>query len=56
MGKVDQGSLEGYWSDTHCLEILSIEPSRPVECSTAETLPRSSAAILIFPEQRRRTG
>ncbi|HWS03343.1 MAG TPA: hypothetical protein VN448_08105 [Gammaproteobacteria bacterium] len=53
-GMEELASLEGYWSDTHCLEILSIEPSRPVECSTAET--RSSAAILIFPEQRRRTG
>ena len=55
-GMEELASLEGYWSDTHCLEILSIEPSRPVECSTAETLPRSSAAILIFPEQCRRTG
>ncbi len=55
-GMEELASLESYWFDTHCLEILGIEPSRPVECSAAATPPRSSAAILSFPEQRRRTG
>jgi hypothetical protein len=62
-GMEELASLEGYWSDTHCLEILGIEPSRPVESSSVATparssaaIPRSSAAILSFPEQRRRTG
>ena len=55
-GMEELASLEGYWFDTHCLEILGIEPPRSVESVSVATPPRSSAAILSFPEQRRRTG
>lgn len=55
-GLEELASLEGYWFDTHCLEILGIDPPHSVESSSLATPARSSAAILSFPEQRRRTG
>lgn len=55
-GMEELASLEGYWFDTQCLEILSIEPPRPAESVITAAPVRSRAAILNFPEQRRRTG
>lgn len=55
-GMEELASLEGYRFDTHCLEILGIEPPRRVESGSVATPARRSAAILSFPEQRRRTG
>jgi hypothetical protein len=55
-GMEELASLEGYRFDIHCLEILGIEPPRSVESSSAATPAHSSAAILSFPEQRRRAG
>ncbi len=53
-GMEEWANLEGYRSDTHCLEILGIEPPRHVDCRPAVQPSDSNAVILSFPGQRRR--
>lgn len=53
-GLEELASLDVYWFESGCLEILSIEP--PVrESAPVITLARP-AKILSFPEKHRRTG
>ncbi|MBI5460820.1 MAG: hypothetical protein HY941_01380 [Gammaproteobacteria bacterium] len=52
-GLEELANLDVYGFDAECLEILSIEPPRP---KTRVTVPTQCAAILNFPEKRRRTG
>lgn len=51
-GIEELANLDSAWSSRDCLEILSIEPARPETHIQA----RTCAAILPFPEQRRRAG
>lgn len=55
-GLEELANLDGYWFDTTCLQIISIEPPSPRACSAVPARPSVSAAILNFPGQRRRTG
>jgi hypothetical protein len=53
-GMEELASLDTYWFDSGCLEILSIEPPHPSEI---RGVPRhASANVLTFPEKRLRVG
>lgn len=55
-GLEELARLDSAWANRDCLEILSIEPAHLETATTVHYQTRVSAAILRFPERRRRTG
>lgn len=56
-GMEELASLDAYWFESGCLEILSIERPAPAAPKPIPLLhPGVSANILTFPEKRRSVG